>query len=137
MPSTEELPALLDDFTRNTKGVHGVIICSRDGLLLASSEQFAGEVAEHFSAITSGVYSLARAVPEKFPDAGQPRTLLLEYGSAMLLIMAAGENALFVVYTDSGINTEQAAYDANLIIQQIPDHVTVPPRWQPHPQSAL
>jgi predicted regulator of Ras-like GTPase activity (Roadblock/LC7/MglB family) len=96
-------------------GVRYSVLISGDGLRLAHSESIGRDEADAFAAAVSGVQSLGKALATLCgTEQNRLRQNLIEYDQALVLITAAGQNAML------GVCAEPTA-DAGLIVHRMND----------------
>jgi predicted regulator of Ras-like GTPase activity (Roadblock/LC7/MglB family) len=96
-------------------GVRYSVLISGDGLRLAHSDSVTRDDADAFAAAISGVQSLGKALATLCGDkANKLRQNLIEYDQALILITAAGQNAMLGVCADPDA-------DAGLIVHRMND----------------
>ena len=97
------------------EGVRFSVLISGDGLRLAHSESISRDEADAFAAAVSGVQSLGKALATLTGDEeNRLRQNLIEYDQALVLITAAGQNAML------GVCAAPTA-DAGLIVHRMND----------------
>lgn len=116
--NTPRLDWLLDDLVRRLAGVKYAVVLSTDGLLLGRSTQMALEDAEHFSAMSSALQSLARSAGARF-DGGDVRQSVIELDRAILFVTSAGENACLALLTTDSANMGTVAYEMNQMVYRV------------------
>lgn len=116
--NTPRLDWLLDDLVRRLAGVRYAVVLSTDGLPLGRSSQMSVEDAEHFSAMSSALQSLARSAGARF-DGGDVRQSVIELDRAMLFVTSAGENACLALLTSDSANMGSVAYEMNQMVFRV------------------
>jgi predicted regulator of Ras-like GTPase activity (Roadblock/LC7/MglB family) len=97
------------------EGVRYSVLISGDGLRMAHSETINRDEADAFAAAVSGVQSLGKALAGMCGDEdNRLRQNLIEYDQALVLITAAGQNAMLGVCADP-------TADAGLIVHRMND----------------
>lgn len=97
------------------EGVRYSVLISGDGLRLAHSESISVDEADAFAAAVSGVQALGKALATLCGDQdNRLRQNLIEYDQALVLITAAGRNAML------GVCAAPTA-DAGLIVHRMND----------------
>jgi len=97
------------------EGVRYSVLISGDGLRMAHSDSITRDEADAFAAAVSGVQSLGKALAAMCGDAdNRLRQNLIEYDQALVLVTAAGQNAML------GVCAEPTA-DAGLIVHRMND----------------
>ncbi|MBS2535698.1 roadblock/LC7 domain-containing protein [Catenulispora sp. NF23] len=97
------------------EGVRYSVLISGDGLRMAHSETITRDAADAFAAAVSGVQSLGKALAGMCGDEdNRLRQNLIEYDQALVLVTAAGQNAML------GVCAEPTA-DAGLIVHRMND----------------
>ena len=97
------------------EGVRYSVLISGDGLRMAHSDSISRDEADAFAAAVSGVQSLGKALATMTGDQdNRLRQNLIEYDQALVLVTAAGQNAML------GVCAEPTA-DAGLIVHRMND----------------
>ena len=97
------------------EGVRYSVLISGDGLRMAHSDSITRDEADAFAAAVSGVQSLGKALAAMCGDEdNRLRQNLIEYDQALVLVTAAGQNAML------GVCAEPTA-DAGLIVHRMND----------------
>jgi predicted regulator of Ras-like GTPase activity (Roadblock/LC7/MglB family) len=97
------------------EGVRYSVLISGDGLRLAHSDSITRDEADAFAAAVSGVQSLGKALAVLCGDEdNRLRQNLIEYDQALVLVTAAGQNAML------GVCAAPTA-DAGLIVHRMND----------------
>src|ERR1700721_1786157 len=85
-----DLAWLLDDLADRVRDFRRAVILSRDGLLIAASNDLTRDDADHLSAVAAAVQSLAAGTGDRFAAGGVRQTIIeLEHG--ILFVTPAGE----------------------------------------------
>jgi len=87
-----QLGWLLDNLVLQVDDISQAVVLSRDGLVVAASQNTGKEEADHLSALAAGLQSLARGAGQQV-GGGEVRQTIVEMESAFLVVMAAGEGA--------------------------------------------
>ncbi|MFC8527306.1 MULTISPECIES: roadblock/LC7 domain-containing protein [Nocardia] len=122
-----DLNWILDDLVERLAGVRHVVVLSTDGLLLGRSNQLTQEDAEHFAAMSSTLYGLARSAGARF-EGGGVRQAMIELDRAVLFVTAAGPNACLALQTTDAANLGTVAYEMNLTVQRVGSYLSTTPR---------
>jgi predicted regulator of Ras-like GTPase activity (Roadblock/LC7/MglB family) len=125
--NARKLDWLLDDLVHRLAGVRHAVVLSTDGLLLGRSTAMTREDAEHFSAMSSALQSLARSAGHHF-DGGDVRQTVIELDRAVLFVTAAGEGACLALLTDATANMGMVAYEMNQVVQRVGTYLSTAPR---------
>lgn len=125
--NTPRLDWLLDDLVRRLVGVRYAVVLSTDGLLLGRSTQMSVEDAEHFSAMSSALQSLARSAGARF-DGGDVRQSVIELDRAMLFVTSAGDNACLALLTSDNANMGTVAYEMNQLVVRVGEFLSTDTR---------
>lgn len=97
------------------EGVRYSVLISGDGLRMAHSDSITRDEADAFAAAVSGVQSLGKALAVMCGDEdNRLRQNLIEYDQALVLVTAAGQNAML------GVCAAPTA-DAGLIVHRMND----------------
>ncbi|MCU1646901.1 MAG: hypothetical protein JWN03_7176 [Nocardia sp.] len=122
-----DLNWLLDDLVDRLAGVRHAVVHSTDGLLLGRSSAMSREDAEHFGAMSSTLYGLARSAGTRF-DGGGVRQAVIELDRAVLFVTAAGSNACLALQASEQANLGMVAYEMNLTVQRVGTYLSTTPR---------
>jgi predicted regulator of Ras-like GTPase activity (Roadblock/LC7/MglB family) len=117
-PNSSQLDWLLDDLVRRLARVRYAVVLSTDGLLLGRSSTMSVEDAEHFSAMSSALQSLARSAGARF-DGGNMRQTVVELDRAVLFVTSAGDNACLALLSDEGASMGTVAYEMNQTVLRL------------------
>ncbi len=88
--SGEQLGWLLDNLVSGVANVRQALVLSRDGLVVAKSQNMGREEGDRLSALAAGVQSLARGAGQQV-GGGEVRQTIIEMDSACMFVMAAGK----------------------------------------------
>jgi predicted regulator of Ras-like GTPase activity (Roadblock/LC7/MglB family) len=125
--SASQLSWLLDDLAGRVEPIRQAVILSRDGLVVAASQDLSQEDGEHLSALAAGVQSLARGAGRHF-HGGEVRQTIIEMESAFLFIMAAGEGTCLAVLSSGSASVALVAYEMAMLIRRMGKYLGTPPR---------
>ncbi|WP_036527743.1 roadblock/LC7 domain-containing protein [Nocardia sp. CNY236] len=137
--STGDLTWLLDDLVDRLAGVRYAVVLSTDGLLLGRSSAMSRDDAEHFGAMSSTLYGLARTAGQRF-DGGGVRQAVIELDRAVLFVTAAGDNACLALQAVESANLGMVAYEMNSTVQRLGRYLSTTARQdlvvhvEPNPQ---
>lgn len=126
-PQSGDLNWLLDDLVDRLAGVRHAVVLSTDGLLLGRSTAFSRDDAEHFAAMSSTLYGLARSAGSRF-DGGGVRQAVIELDRAVLFVTAAGDNACLALQASDSANLGMVAYEMNITVQRVGTYLSTPAR---------
>ena len=115
-----DLAGRIDDFRR-------AVILSRDGLLIAASDDLGREDAEHLAAVASAIQSLASGTGERFA-AGGVRQTMVELEEGILFVMAAGEGSCLAALCPRGADAGTVAYEMAMLAKRARPHLASRPR---------
>ncbi|MEV4238662.1 MULTISPECIES: roadblock/LC7 domain-containing protein [unclassified Nocardia] len=125
--SPGDLNWLLDDLVDRLAGVRYAVVLSTDGLLLGRSTTMTREDAEHFAAMSSTLYGLARSAGARF-DGGSVRQAVIELDRAILFVTSAGDNACLALQAAETANLGMVAYEMNVTVQRVGTYLSTPAR---------
>ncbi|MFD0360737.1 MULTISPECIES: roadblock/LC7 domain-containing protein [unclassified Nocardia] len=125
--NTGDLNWLLDDLVDRLAGVRHAVVLSTDGLLLGRSTAMTREDAEHFAAMSSTLYGLARSAGSRF-DGGGVRQAVIELDRAVLFVTSAGDNACLALQAAETANLGMVAYEMNVTVQRVGTYLSTPAR---------
>jgi len=130
-----QLGWLLDNLVGRVQHVQQALVLSRDGLVVAASQNVSREDGDHLSALAAGVQSLARGAGRQF-GGGEVRQTIIEMESAFLFIMAAGEGTCLAVLSSADANVGVMAYEMAMLVRRMGKHLAAPPRIHDHEAAA-
>ncbi len=130
-----QLSWLLDSLVGRLEHVRQALILSRDGLVVAASQNLSREDGEHLSALAAGVQSLARGAGRQF-DGGEVRQTIIEMESAFLFITAAGQGTCLAVLTSVEANMGLTAYEMAMLVRRMGKYLATNPRFPDHEPAA-
>jgi predicted regulator of Ras-like GTPase activity (Roadblock/LC7/MglB family) len=130
---TQDLSWLITDFTERVPAVVHAAVVSSDGMPLAASEGIPPDRLEQFSAITSGLISLARGTALMF-DGGAVTQTLVTMARGVLMIVAISGGASLAVLSVTDADLEQVAYEVTVLAEQASTALT--PAARPSPEGA-
>jgi predicted regulator of Ras-like GTPase activity (Roadblock/LC7/MglB family) len=123
----EGLSWLLDTLVSRVAPVRQAVVLSRDGLVVAASENLSREDGDHLSAIAAGMQSLARGAGRHF-QGGEIRQIIIEMESAFLFITAAGEGTCLAVLAAADANVGVVAYEMAMLTRRMGKYLSAGPR---------
>lgn len=133
--TTGQLSWLLDNLVARVEHVRQALVLSRDGLVVAASENMSREDSDHLSALAAGVQSLARGAGRHFAG-GEVRQTIIEMEAAFLFVMAAGEGTCLALLADADANVGVMAYEMAMLVRRMGKHLTASPRFHEHEPAA-
>jgi predicted regulator of Ras-like GTPase activity (Roadblock/LC7/MglB family) len=126
--SAEELGWLLDNLVERVEHVRQAIVLSRDGLVVATSQNVSREDGDRLSALAAGLQSLARGAGEHC-GGGEVRQTIIEMDSAFLFVIAAGQGACLAVVSAASANVGVIGYETAMLVRRMGRHLTAAPRY--------
>jgi predicted regulator of Ras-like GTPase activity (Roadblock/LC7/MglB family) len=133
--TTGQLSWLLDNLVARVEHVRQALVLSRDGLVVAASQNMSREDSDHLSALAAGVQSLARGAGRHFAG-GEVRQTIIEMEAAFLFVMAAGEGTCLALLADADANVGVMAYEMAMLVRRMGKHLTASPRFHDHEPAA-
>jgi len=130
-----ELDWLLDDLVAKVVHIRKAVILSRDGLAIGASAGLSQEDADHLSAASAGLQSLARGVGRHF-GGGPARQIIIEMESEFLFVTAAGEGSCLAVLATASADVGLVAYEMAILVKQVGEHLSVDP-WPSRPSTEI
>ncbi|GAB3659573.1 roadblock/LC7 domain-containing protein [Actinocorallia lasiicapitis] len=125
--NSADLAWLLDDLVKRVTEAKHAIVLSADGLLMAQSQDISREDAEHLSAVSAGIQSLAKGAGERF-GGGPVRQTIVEMRTAFLLVTVAGQGACLAVLSNEDADVGLIAYEMAMMVTKLGHHLTSPAR---------
>lgn len=124
--TTTSLDWLLDELVAKVDAQYAVLL-SADGLVKAYSQGLHQDDAEAMAAIASGIQSLARGAGGRF-GGGAVQQTIVEMQHAFLLVTVAGAGACLAVQCSTGADVALVAYEINLTVNRVDEHLSTPAR---------
>lgn len=125
--SSVDLTWLLDDLVGRVKQAEHAIVLSVDGLLMAASRGLDRDDAEHLSAVSAGIQSLARGAGKRF-GGGPVQQTVIEMQSSFLLVTAAGHGACLAVLASEDADLGLIAYEMAMLVTRAGKYLASPSR---------
>ena len=129
--SGEQLGWLLDNLVSQVANVRQALVLSRDGLVVAKSQNMSREQGEHLSALAAGVQSLARGAGQQV-GGGEVRQTIIEMDSAFMFLIAAGQGTCLAVLASADANLGVMAYEMAMLVRRMGIYLTAAPRPADH-----
>jgi predicted regulator of Ras-like GTPase activity (Roadblock/LC7/MglB family) len=123
----KDLSWLLNDLAGKVDGFRRAVILSRDGLLIAASDDLSREDAEHLSAVASAIQSLASGTGDRFA-AGGVRQTMVELEAGIFFVMAAGEGSCLAAMCPPSADAGTVAYEMAMLAKRARPHLASLPR---------
>ena len=130
-----QLSWLLDSLVGRVEPVRQALVLSRDGLVVAMSQNMGREDADHLSALAAGVQSLARGTGRHFRG-GEVRQTIIEMEHAFLFIITAGKGTCLAVLTSAEPNVGVIAYEMAMLVRRMGKYLAAEPRFPDHEISS-
>ncbi|GGQ71172.1 roadblock/LC7 domain-containing protein [Streptomyces asoensis] len=128
IPGTNpQLDQLLTGLVDRVADVNQAVVLSEDGLVVSKSTGFLREDAERLAATASGLMSLSRGVSMDFRG-GPVRQALIEMAHSYLILTSAGPGAHLVVLAGKNADVGVVAYQMNMLVKKIGEHLSAAPR---------
>ncbi|GAA0664015.1 roadblock/LC7 domain-containing protein [Streptomyces thermocarboxydovorans] len=121
-PANAQLDKLLTGLVERVAEVNHAVVLSEDGLVISRSTGFLRDDAERLAASASGLMSLSKGVSMDFRG-GPVRQALVEMANSYLVLTSAGPGAQLVVLTGPGADVGVVAYQMNMLVKQIGEHL--------------
>ncbi len=119
---------LLDDLADRVADFRQAVILSRDGLLIAASNDLSREDAEHLSAVASAMQSLAAGTGDRF-KAGRVRQTIIELEQGIFFGIAAGEGSCLAALCPPDADAGSVAYEMAMLVKRARPHLAALPRF--------
>ena len=126
--SGEQLGWLLDNLVSRVANVRQALVLSRDGLVVATSQNVSREEGDNLSALAAGVHSLARGAGRQV-GGGQVRQTIIEMEFAFLFVIAAGKGTCLAVLTSAEPNVGLIAYEMAMLVRRMGKYLDAGPRF--------
>src|SRR5690606_13316787 len=118
---------LLTGLVERGADVNQAVVLSEDGRVARKSTGILRADAERLAPAASGLMSLSKGVSRDFRG-GPVRQALIELANSYLILTAAGPGAHLVVLTGPGADVGVVAYQMNMLVKKIGEHLSAAPR---------
>ena len=129
--SGEQLDWLLDNLVSQVTNVRQALVLSRDGQVVAKSQDMSREEGDRLAALVAGVQSLARGAGQQV-GGGEVRQTIIEMDSAFMFVMAAGQGTCLAVLASAEANLGVMAYEMTMLVRRMGIYLTAAPRPADH-----
>ncbi|MFF4983902.1 roadblock/LC7 domain-containing protein [Streptomyces sp. NPDC001046] len=127
-PATHtQLDQLLTGLVERVADVRHAVVLSEDGLVISRSTAFARDEAERVAATAAGLMSLSKGISTDVRG-GPVRQALVEMAYGYLILTSAGPGAHLVVLSGAGADVGVVAYQMNMLVKKIGEHLSAAPR---------
>ncbi|MBC7267686.1 roadblock/LC7 domain-containing protein [Streptomyces albogriseolus] len=116
--AASDLTWLLDGFRNDVHGVETVLIVSADGHWTHRCTGLRNEDAEHFAAITSGMYSLMKGADAHLGGTGYVHQQVTQLSRHMFFVTSAAENSILAVITGADADAGLVGHRMALLASQ-------------------
>ncbi|MFF7738306.1 roadblock/LC7 domain-containing protein [Streptomyces sp. NPDC007984] len=127
-PATHtQLDQLLTGLVERVADVQHAVVLSEDGLVISRSLAFPRDEAERVAATAAGLMSLSKGISTGVRG-GPVRQALVEMTHGYLILTSAGPGAHLVVLSGAGADVGVVAYQMNMLVKKIGEHLSAAPR---------
>ncbi|MFF6981387.1 roadblock/LC7 domain-containing protein [Streptomyces sp. NPDC008343] len=134
-PATHtQLDQLLTGLVERVADVSHTVVLSADGLVISKSTGFGRDDAERVAATAAGLMSLSKGISTDLRG-GPVRQALIEMTHGYLLLTSAGPGAHLVVLTGTDADIGVVAYQMNMLVKKIGEHLSAEPRQATGPAA--
>lgn len=106
----QNLGWLVSDFVRATDGVTRAIAVSSDGLLIAASEDMTRDLADHLSAVVSGIVSLTQSAAGTHGFRGM-KLVMIEMYDGFMMVTHMRDGSCLGVLAEEGCDIGLIGYE--------------------------
>ncbi|MCW7940553.1 dynein regulation protein LC7 [Streptomyces hygroscopicus] len=124
-----QLDWLLDGLVDRIPEIRCAVVLSGDGLLIGKSQTLSRDDAEHLSAVSSGMHSLAGGAARHF-NGGDVQQTVIQMERAFLFVTAAGSGARLAAIATEEVDAGMMAYEMGTLVKQVGQYMTAAPRVQ-------
>jgi predicted regulator of Ras-like GTPase activity (Roadblock/LC7/MglB family) len=121
------LDQLLTGLVERVADVRHAVVLSEDGLVISRSTAFARDEAERVAATAAGLMSLSKGISTDVRG-GPVRQALVEMAHGYLILTSGGPGAHLVVLSGAGADVGVVAYQMNMLVKRIGEHLSAAPR---------
>lgn len=133
--SDARLSWLITDLVNRIPQARSALLLSTDGLVRARTPDLAKDDADHLSAISCGLWSLAASTGRKFAAGGGVRQVGVEMDGAVLFVAAAGFGTCISILAGSAADPGQIGFEMAQFVRAVRPHLETEPR-RPVPAAA-
>ncbi|MEV7387660.1 MULTISPECIES: roadblock/LC7 domain-containing protein [unclassified Streptomyces] len=106
----QNLGWLVSDFVRTTDGVTRAIAVSSDGLLIAASDGMTRDLADHLSAVVSGIVSLTQNAAQTHGFRGM-KLVMIEMYDGFMMVTHMRDGSCLGVLAEEGCDIGLIGYE--------------------------
>lgn len=128
-----DLAWLLSNLVERVPHTRSALLLSSDGLK-KSFHGLDNDMADHLSAIASGLFSLARSAGAQFGSSPGVRQVVAELDDTLLFVSAAGSGAVLAVVADKEANAGVLGYEMSILVKSVHPYLATAKR-RPIPSS--
>ncbi|MFF3515807.1 roadblock/LC7 domain-containing protein [Streptomyces sp. NPDC002573] len=127
--TTEILEGLLGGFVERVADAQAVVVSSTDGIRMHSFGIDSKDDADQASAVSSGMFSLARGADRLFGSSpGMARQIMAEVDGGLIFVTRPATGALLTVLASHKADLGLIGYEMNMLGQSIGSHLATAPR---------
>ncbi|MEU9172893.1 roadblock/LC7 domain-containing protein [Streptomyces sp. NPDC048420] len=101
---------LVSDFARTTDGVTHTVAVSSDGLLIAASDGLSRDLADHLSALVSGIVSLTQNAADTYGFRGM-KLVMIEMIDGFMMVTHMRDGSCLGVLAQEGCDIGLVGYE--------------------------
>ncbi|WP_433474552.1 roadblock/LC7 domain-containing protein [Spirillospora sp. CA-142024] len=114
----QDLAWLLRGLGEEVPVIRGSVLLSSDGMMKAA-DGFDRADAEHFAALASGLFSIARSAGTKFDGSNEVRQVVAELKGSQLFLSWAGFNSLLAVLARAEADPAVVGFEMARLIKAV------------------
>ncbi|QUW83968.1 roadblock/LC7 domain-containing protein [Streptomyces mirabilis] len=128
----QNLAWLISDFARTADGVTHAVAVSSDGLLIAASDGLSRDLADHLSALVSGIVSLTQNAADTYGFRGM-KLVMIEMLDGFMMVNHMRDGSCLGVLAGEGCDIGLVGYEMAVLADRAGALLTPQLIGQPHP----
>jgi predicted regulator of Ras-like GTPase activity (Roadblock/LC7/MglB family) len=127
---------LISDFARTADGVTHAVAVSSDGLLIAASDGLSRDLADHLSAVVSGIVSLTQNAADTYGFRGM-KLVMVEMLDGFMMVNHMRDGSCLGVLAEDGCDIGLVGYEMAVLADRAGALLTPQLVGQPHPSPFM
>ncbi|MFF4730596.1 roadblock/LC7 domain-containing protein [Streptomyces mirabilis] len=128
----QNLAWLISDFARTADGVTHAVAVSSDGLLIAASDGLSRDLADHLSALVSGIVSLTQNAADTYGFRGM-KLVMIEMLDGFMMVNHMRDGSCLGVLAGEGCDIGLVGHEMAVLADRVGALLTPQLIGQPHP----
>ncbi len=125
--SSSDLDWILSSLVERVPHTRSALLLSSDGLK-KSYHGLTDDMADHLSAVASGLFSLARSAGGRFGRSSGVRQVVAELDDTLLFVSAAGSGAVLAVLAERDADVGVLGFEMSQLVKSVRPYLSTPAR---------